>query len=407
MVEVKTSNLGRHAIKLALAFVLAVLTLGPFPASAAPPVHVHFFWSEGCFHCREMATTLKRITREERAIVLHSYEVTRSAGNAALFDRVVEGLELPPAVPVVVIGDAATVGHGRRTEADVRRMIAKCRAGPCPDSVSQFLPRSEAQPPPARPPPSLQIPTTVDVPLFGEIRTATLSLPLLTIILGAIDGFNPCALWVLVFLLGLLLGIRDRRRMWLLAGTFLLATAAVYFLVLAAWLNVLLIIGTLAWVRIAVGGIALLAGGIYLREGLRGDDVCDVTRPERRRLIFERLRALVRAPNLGVAMAGTALLAIAVNFVELLCSAGIPAVYTGILAQADLPALSYYFYLALYVLVFLADDTALVVLALVTLRVAATDRGYARWIRLAGGVLMLSLGLILIFRPAWLSFAIE
>jgi len=382
------------------------MALGLSPAIAAPPVHVHFFWSEGCFHCREMAATLKRITREDRAIVLHSYEITRNKSNAALFEQVVEALELPPAVPVVVIGDAASVGHGHRTEANVRRMIAKCRAGPCPDSVSPFMPRSEARPPPARPPPTLQIPATVDVPLVGEIRTAALSLPLLTIVLGAIDGFNPCALWVLVFLLGLLLGIRDRRRMWLLAGTFLVATAAVYFLVLAAWLNVLLIVGALAWVRIAIGGIALFAGGIYLREGLRGDKVCEVTQPERRQLIFERLRTLVRAPSLIMAMAGTALLAVAVNFVELLCSAGIPAVYTGILAQADLPALSHYFYLALYVLVFLADDIVLVVLALVTLNVATMEGSYARWVRLAGGILMLMLGLILIFRPAWLSFAV-
>lgn len=284
-------------------------------------------------------------------------------------------------------------------------MIAKCRTGPCRDAVAQFLPRREAQPPPDRPPPRLQIPATIDVPIFGEVPTAALSLPFLTIVLGAVDGFNPCALWVLLFLLGLLLGIQDRRRMWLLAGTFLLATAIVYFLVLAAWLNVLLLLGALAWVRVAVGGIALFAGGIYLREGLRGDDVCEVTLPVHRRQIFERLRGLVRAPNLGVAMAGIALLAVAVNLVELLCSAGIPAAYTGILAQSDLPPLSHYFYLGLYVLVFLADDTALVVLTLVTLRATAVDRGHARWVRLAGGVLMLSLGLMLIFRPDWLSFA--
>jgi hypothetical protein len=353
-----------------------------------------------------MAETLKRTAQTERGIVLHSYEVTGNASNAALFDRVVEELGLPPALPVVVIGEAATVGHGRHTEADIRRMIAKCRARPCPDAVARYLPPSGAQPLPARPPPSLQIPEIVHVPLFGDVGIADLSLPLLTVLMAAIDGFNPCALWVLIFLLGLLLAVRDRKRMWLLAGTFLLATAAVYFLVLAAWLNVLLILGALAWVRIAVGGIALFAGGIYLREGLRRDETCEVTQPERRRQIFDRLRGLVQQPNIGVAMAGIGLLAVAVNFVELLCSAGIPAVYTGILAQADLPGVSHYLYLALYVLVFLADDTVLVVAALVTLRVAATGRGYARWVRLLGGLTMLGLGLMLIFRPDWLAFAI-
>jgi hypothetical protein len=224
--------------------------------------------------------------------------------------------------------------------------------------------------------------------------------------MAAIDGFNPFALWVLVFLLGLLIGIGDRSRMWLLAATFLLATAAVYFLVLASWLNVVRIMAALAWVRTAIGGLALAAGTVYLREGLRREQVCAVTSPERRQRIFERLRALMRQPGLGVAMAGVALLAVAVNAVELLCSAGVPAVYTGILAQADLPPMSHYLYLGLYVGVFLADDTVLVVAALATLRLTVTERGYARWVRLAGGVMMLALGAMLIFRPDWLSFAI-
>jgi hypothetical protein len=278
---------------------------------------------------------------------------------------------------------------------------------PCPDAVLHYLPRNEAQPLPARPPPRLQIPEMVHVPLVGDVKVADLSLPFLTILMAAIDGFNPCALWVLIFLLGLLLGIRDRKRMWLLAGTFLLATAAIYFLVLAAWLNVLLILGALAWVRIAIGIIALFAGGSYLRQGLRRETVCEVTQPERRGRVFDRLRALVRQPNLALAMAGIGLLAVAVNFVELLCSAGIPAVYTGILAHADLPSPSHYLYLGLYVLVFLADDAVLVVLALVTLRIAAAEHGYARWTYLMGGAIMLGLGLMLTFRPGWLSFAIS
>jgi hypothetical protein len=396
----------RHTSAWLLAFLAAIAV---FPSSAAAPtpaVPIHFFWSSGCPHCRDMADTLDRVRSTEPGTVLRSYEVTGSAANAALFDRVVEGLNLPPALPVVVIGDTATVGHGRRTEAQLRTMIAQCRAGPCPDAVVRYLPRSEAQPRDPRPPPRLQIAETIDVPLLGEIRTADLSLPVLTILLAAIDGFNPCALWVLIFLLGLLLGIQDRTRMWLLAGTFLLATAAVYFLVLAAWLNVLLILAALAWVRIAVGAVALFAGSIYLRKGLQREEVCKVTQPERRRQIFEWLRTLVRQSNLALSMAGIALLAIAVNLVELLCSAGIPAVYTGILAQADLPAASRYLYLALYVLVFLADDTLLVVIALATLRVAATGGGYTRWVRLVGGLVMLALGLMLIFRPDWLSFAI-
>jgi len=303
----------------------------------------------------------------------------------------------------VIIGDQVMVGLEPDASRGLQAMIAACRSAPCPDRVvSLASAQSPSGSPPAVSRPGLT--RTVQVPLIGELRLTDLSLPLLTVIMAAIDGFNPCAMWVLVFLVGLLLGIRDRRRMWLLAGTFLFATAAVYFLVLAAWLNVLLVLGAVAWLRIAIGILAVAAGGTYLREGLRHEQVCEVTEPERRRRVFDRLRRLVQEPGLAVAMLGVALLAVAVNLVELLCSAGSPAVYTGILSQAQLPSAHYYGYLLLYILVFLADDAALVVLAMTTLRVVETNGRYGRWVRVVGGLVMLALGALLIFRPGWLAF---
>jgi hypothetical protein len=393
-----------HPSGLLVAGWLASLLLFLLPAPAVGMVDVHFFWSANCPYCHEMAATLEEIREGEPYMTVHSYEVTRSEGDAALYSRVAEGFGLPPAVPLVIIGDAMLVGHSPGSQAQLRGMVAACRTGPCPDAIAPFRTGAASRLPEAAP--RQWVPERIRVPLFGNVETAALSLPLLTIVMAAIDGFNPCAMWVLVFLLGLLIGIPDRRRMWILAATFLAATAALYFLVLAAWLNILLLLGALAWLRIAIGGLALLAGGIYLREGLRREENCPVTRPERRRRIFEGLRRLVKQPHLGAAMAGIALLAVAVNLVELLCSAGIPAVYTGILARADLPPLGHYLYLALYVLVFLADDTIIVVAAMTTLRLTGMDRGYARWVRLAGGALMLVLGLALIFRPDWLSFAL-
>lgn len=165
---------------------------------------------------------------------------------------------------------------------------------------------------------------TLQLPVIGKVQASDLSLPVLTIAMAAIDGFNPCAMWVLVFLLGLLLDIRNRRRMWLLAATFLLATAPLYFLFLAAWLNIILVLGALAWLCISIGMLAMVAGGHYLRGALQREQVCEVTRPECRRKVLDRLRRLVQEPSLAVSMIGVALLAMAVNLVELACSAGTP-----------------------------------------------------------------------------------
>lgn len=397
--------MGQRAIWLPIILGLLAILAIPAPVLAATVVKAHFFWSAECPHCRDMAASLDDVNAADPDLVIDRYEVSRDPAGAREFARTVERLNLPPVVPIVVIGKEVMVGHEPGADARLRDMIRICRSGSCPDlvAISSGKPASEPVEQPQGPP--VAYTRAYHLPGIGEVSTSDLSLPVLTIVMAAIDGFNPCAMWVLVFLVGLLLGISDRRRMWLLAGTFLLATAGVYFLFLAAWLNVLLILGALAWLRVIIGVLAIGAGGHYVRDALRREQVCEVTQPERRRKILDRLRALVLEPNLAVSMVGVALLAVAVNLVELICSAGIPAVYTGILAQSDLSTASYYGYLGLYILVFLADDAALVVIAMTTLKMVSANSGYSRWVRLGGGLIMLALGAMLIARPQWLAFA--
>jgi hypothetical protein len=107
-----------------------------------------------------------------------------------------------------------------------------------------------------------EIPKVLKLPVFGEISLARVSLPILTVMLAAVDGFNPCAMWALVFLISLLVGLRDRFRMWVLGGIFIITSGAVYYLFMAAWLNLLLFFGMLFWIRLAVGLLAL-SGGAY------------------------------------------------------------------------------------------------------------------------------------------------
>ena len=127
--------------------------------------------------------------------------------------------------------------------------------------------------------------------------------------------------------------------MWLLGATFFGASAIVYLLILAAWLNLFLLLGAISWVRLALGVGAVLAGCYYLHEYARGGaDVCRITAPARRRLVLERLRALGAERRLSLALAGITLLALAVTLVDLLCSVGLPAVYTEVLTRSHLPS---------------------------------------------------------------------
>jgi hypothetical protein len=231
------------------------------------------------------------------------------------------------------------------------------------------------------------------------------SLPLLTIMLGVVDGFNPCAMWTLVFLVSLLVGLRDRFRMWLLGGAFIVASAAVYYLFMAAWLNLLLFLGMMLWIRVGIGMLALAGGGYYLHEYfVNPDAICKVTAPDSRRRVLDRLRSLVAERNFLLALTGIVLLAFVVNAVELVCSAGLPAIYTQVLALSHLPSWQYHAYLMLYILVFMLDDLFVFFVAMKTLKITGLTGSYVRQAHLIGGAVMVLIGLMLLFRPEWLSF---
>ena len=227
----------------------------------------------------------------------------------------------------------------RRVGAEIEGQVRACLVNGCADPTAALVSRhglaaeaAGAMPAPTPPfsgvkrPP---LPETVKLPGFGEIQLKSLSLPVLTVLLGGIDGFNPCAMWVLVFLIGLLMGMKDTLRMWTYGMLFLFTSGAIYFVFLAAWLNIFLFLGALAWLQVAVGLFALGAGAWYLAEFWRNPDgVCKVTTPGSQQKLMDRMRAAVAEPSFMIAVLSIMTLAIMVNMIELLCSAGIPAVYT-------------------------------------------------------------------------------
>lgn len=296
--------------------------------------------------------------------------------------------------------------HGDEwTGAQIDAQIRHCLAEHCADSVTAFL---------AGPGGALSmriseggalLPESFRLPLIGDVALATLSLPALTVVLGAINGFNPCAMWALVFLLGLLMGAKDHKRMWLLGLTFLFGSGLVYFLIMAAWLNVLLAIGAAAWIRVLVGVVALAASAWYLHDFWSNPPaVCEVSQGGNRQQMLGRLRRFALEEHLWPAMIGVLLLAIAVNLVELVCSAGIPAVYTQVLALAAIPVWQHYGYLLLYNVIYMLDDIVMFSVAVLTLQVSGIGVRYARANRLVGAVVLAVIGLMLLFKPQWLAF---
>ncbi len=423
-------NITRKLATFLSIFVALLFIVGSVSAQEQQ-VNVYFFWGVGCPHCEQEKEFLAELEEKYGEVMVHDFEVWKDSENRELLKEV--GRELGvnvSGVPFTVVGESHFTGWMSvdTTGADIEDAVQCALEDGCRDRVGEILAEKypeqedgcdcsgendetcdcsaeqrekcgcgEVK--------GTKIPEELDLPFIGKIETKEFSLPVLTIILGGLDGFNPCAMWVLVFLIGLLLGLKDKRRRWVLGIAFIAASAFVYFLFMAAWLNLLLFVGFLVWVRALIGLVAL-GGGIYnLREYVvNKEGACKVTGGQRRQAIFEKLKKVTHKKQFLLALGGIVLLAFAVNLVELVCSAGLPALFTQILALSNLPRWQYYAYMLLYIFVFMLDDLIIFFTAMKTLEVTGLGTKYTRFSNLIGGILMSILGLLLIFKPELLMF---
>lgn len=244
---------------------------------------------------------------------------------------------------------------------------------------------------------------TVTLPFLGEVRWQDWGLPAFTVLVGLVDGFNPCAMWVLLFLLSLLVNLRDRWKILAVAGTFVIISGLAYLAFMTAWLNVFQLIGLLRPAQVILGLIGVSVGAIHIKDYFAFKQGLSLSIPESVKPgIYDRMRQIIQSKSLRGAIAGASVLAVLVNIVELLCTAGLPAMYTGVLTLQNLAPWQNYAYLVLYILAYMFDDTMMVALVVVTLdRYKLQERG-GRILKLISGVVILVLGAIMLFRPGWL-----
>jgi len=386
--------------------------------SADRGIEVHIYSQPGCPYCQRAKAFLRQEQTRRSWLTVIDHDIQTDAGALLEFEALIKKLQIEkPGVPLIVIGGTFVVGFDlpRTTGADLIAVAERCRFAPCRNLRAEAVAQVEPQAQGTRAGTKndahsrqdrQRLPESITLPLFGSVKTQALSLPVLTVVLAAVDGFNPCAMWVLVFLIGLLLGMTNRTKMWALGAAFLLTSGVVYFLFLSAWLNVFLFLGALLFIRLAVAGFAFVAGLFYLHEfALHSEAYCRVTNVDQRRHIMDALKRTVLEKRFAYALGGIIILAAAVNLIELLCSAGLPAVFTNVLSMSNLPVWQYYMYLALYILVFLADDILIFVTAMLTLQATGLTETYSRYSHLIGGCAMVMIGILLVFRPDWLAFA--
>jgi hypothetical protein len=213
-------------------------------------------------------------------------------------------------------------------------------------------------------------------------------------------------MWVLLFLLALLVYTKSRKRMFIIGGTFILVSGIVYYIFMAAWLNLFLFIGFLPHLRIIVGLFAVVIGLINVKELFFFKKGVTLSIPEwAKPKIFEKMRGIVHESALPIALLSVVVLAFTVNSIELLCTAGFPAIYTKILTLNNLSNFSYYSYLLLYIIMYMIDDMLVFTIAVITLSSKKLTEKQGRWMKFIAGFMMLVLGLLLILKPQLLMFS--
>lgn len=335
---------------------------------------LQYFYLPSCHDCLEQEDELKILLNEHRDISISYYDITVPE-SLAFYRKLAGSAGIPGTsygIPAVYFGNTMHIGL---------TSASKILSGV---SVSE-------RDVPAQ---------SFSVPFVGSVAVSSVSLPVLAVLMGLVDGINPCAMWVLVYLIGLVSGLRDKRIITFIVGTFVAASGILYFLFMSAWLNVFLLSSSIRIVKIGIGAFAFGSGiwGISSLVQTRGALTCDIGNPGQRKKLMDSMKDIVKRPFSIALVFGIIGLAFVVNSIEFLCSSALPALFTGVLTEQKLPAIQYYGYIGLYTVFFMLDD--LVVFSLAVFAISKTfETRYAAISRWIGNILMAVLGFLLLFFP--------
>ena len=377
-------------------------------------VNIYLFHSYTCKHCKEEIKLLDELEKEYDNIKVYKYEVNEN-GNGELLKNISEIMgSKVTGTPYTIIGNKVFSGYDyENSKGRFKGAIEYYSKYGYEDKVGEYIS--------SIPLPSYEVKDTdpdvdeyindyisykIKLPLIGEVKLKNLTLPLVTVVIGLADGFNPCAMWVLLFLISMLIGMKDKKRMWILGSTFLLTSALIYLIFMMSWLNLANLLISVVWVRVIIAVVSLVGGFINLRGYIKHRKVsgCDVVDDKKRNKIITRIKKFTTEKNFWLAILGVIVLAISVNVVELACSAGLPVMFIEILSLNNLTAIEEIIYIVLYMLFFLLDDFVVFVIAMTTLSLTGVSSKYGNLSKLIGGILMLFIGLLLMFKPEWIMF---
>ena len=385
---------------LKISLCLVLLLLGINNVSAKEAVVINVFHSESCSHCKEEIEYINTLSNVE----VNLYEITN---NNNLVSGVRKALKIENSyVPLTVVGSHYLIGYNDDIKEKINRLIdgytnesycdlvSAVKSG---ESISECFLKNE----------DIVIDDNTRIlPWLGKVNVKNVSLPLLAIVIGLVDGFNPCAMWILVFLISMLINMKDRKKMLILGLTFIISSALVYLLIMVSWLKITTSLFS-TWFKYLVAIVSIVLGGFSIYnyiKSLKSEDGCQVTNQSKRKKIIEKIKHIVVENNYLLAIIGMMVLAFSVNMIELACSAGLPVLFMEVLSVNDLSATLYLIYLLIYIFFFMLDDIIVFLIAVFTLKITGISNKYTKYSHLIGGIIMIVLGALLIFKPEIIMF---
>ena len=385
--------------------LLAIILVLIWPASVmANPdranggATIYFFWGDGCPHCAEEEIFLKALVLEYPQIKIQDYEVWYDKANQKILKKVADLMSFDPkGVPVTIIGDKVWIGFREQYKAEMKAAVINCIANICQSPIEAAVlptaPISEVQ---------KNSDQVITLPLFGDVDLGKQSLAVSTLIIGFVDGFNPCSLWVISVLLALTLTSGSRTKVITVGLTYLLVTTLVYSLFILGVFTLFSYIGYLKWIQVIVALVAIGFGGInmkdyfWYKEGV-SFTISDKHKPK----LYQNMRDSVVTPRSLIGLiSSTAVMAAGVSLIEFSCTAGFPVIWSNIMIANKVSGLYFALLLGLYMLIYLIDEIGVIAAAAITMKATKVEEKHGRILKLISGTIMLALGIVMLIEPA-------
>ena len=389
--------------------------------SQAKKVKIEYFGRKDCKNCANLEKFLKELSTKRDDFEYVEHKIDESKEEKVFFDETTLKLKLVKGTPIIYIDGHIIQGFNTAdtTGKEIENLINSAKAKDKILTLKEYLESGQTgnvssngavctgdtvcEVPGLTKGAENQV--LVNIPIINKtVDLTNYSLLTMSIILGTIDGFNPCAMWVLVLFLTALIAVGNKVKMFRVAGLFILAEAVMYFFILNAWIYAWDFVGLDKWVTPLVGIVGIIGGIFFIRNYLKKGDTleCEVTDFEQRAKISKKIKDIANKPFTLLTALAIIGLALSVNVIEFACSVGIPQTYTKILQINEVPFWTRQFYTFIYIIGYMVDDIIVFGFALMSINKLKLTTKYSKWVNLFGGILMIILGLIMLIKPSLL-----